>query len=325
MIAPLYERFTHTSAFALGAVDLFAAARTTKGQVTAILGEVDFLLTERLTPPAVTYEPPLEFVSWINRGGFFLFSGDTRSPSRSGTVQLAPGRYKYRVESDYYQVLESEIDWPPPQVYDASKDLQLAPGPAYPFPNLTLKQRKLGVTILRGSLFGPGGKANEGVQVEFMLPPGPAFANRFAAFPRCETDRNGNWIISLIDVNAGPTPSPDPFATINSVIRVHESTGDYDVPVTIKLGEEKSLRQTALRGSVIRSGGAPFPGVRITTSVGAGESITRSDGQWFFYFELRQANGPVTVTATTPDGRSSNTQTQIVSGATGLVPAIDLS
>jgi hypothetical protein len=97
------------------------------------------------------------------------------------------------------------------------------------------------------------------------------------------------------------------------------------VDLAITPGKENSLKQTALRGRVVKPGGTALSGVRITTSLAPGESFSGSDGQWFYYFELRQAGGPVTVTATSPDGLTKDVQTQIVPRATTVVPAIELS
>ena len=329
-----YEQLTHTPSFALGGIDSFALLRSTSGQIPRVLGEVRFLLTRRISAPAQVYDPPLELIQWTNRSGFFLFSGATRSPELSGFRTLAPGNYEIRLESDCYQTLDPiAFTWPPAQVYDPARDLILVPGPNYPFPDFSVLidkngnriQRKLGATILRGSLFTSGGQPRENVPLRFVPPAIPAFANRFQVFPNCNTDANGNWVVSMIDKQPNPVPTPDPFDQFIATVDVNLPVNPYSVAnVQMTLGQENSLRQTGLRGSVVHANGRPFPGVKITTSLGPGESITRSDGQWFFYFNLGQANGPVTVTATAPDGQSTNALSQIVRNAITVVPTIAL-
>lgn len=324
-----YERFTHTPVFAIGAVDKFAAARARKDpnapgqplEIPPVLGDVTFFVTSRVTAPAAPYEPSLEFISWRNRGGFFLFSGETRTPDRPGTAKLTPGRYGLRVESDYYQLIERNFDWPPAAVYDKNQDLDLLPGPAYPFPNFDLRQRELEVTLLRGSLFNPGGDPVEEVKVELIA---PALPPRFEAFSECTTNERGEWVLALVQLERPNIGDPVPDLA-HSRIRVNLPGGAYEADVNVTQGQENSLPQTALRGRVRKPGGAPFPRVKITTSVAAGESITRDDGEWFFYFELRQGAGAVTVTATAPDGRTADANVVIVPRSTVRVPEMEIA
>lgn len=131
----------------------------------------------------------------------------------------------------------------------------------------------------------------------------------------------------MIDMQQTPPPPvPDPFDEFIGTVIVNLPVNPFNVPnVRVRLGAENSLRQTGLRGRVVNATGRPFPGVRITTNVGQGEAVTRSDGQWFFYFNLGQANGPVTVTATAPDGQSSNALSQIARDSIVVVPTFELS
>ena len=323
----IYERFNHASTWILGALDLFAAARTTKTTVPPILGAVNFFVTQRVTAPANTYDPPLEFVSWTNPSGYFLFSGDVRKRGSAGTIALGPGRYRWRVESDYYQPIEFEDDWPPAEVlnktfYDKNKDLKFLPGPAYPFPDFFLNQRDLAVTILRGSLFTAGGVAVENIVVELTA---PVLGPRYEGFLSCPTDKRGNWVISFIE--KVPRAPGDPVVDFpNSRIRVNlPGTAAYDVDLAITPNKENSVRQTALRGRVTKPGGLGIAGARVSTSIGADESLSKVNGEWFFYFELRQPGGAVTVTAVSPDGLTNDAQAQIVPRTTTVVPAIELS
>src|SRR5262249_17429468 len=81
-----YETMSHSQVYSMGAIDLFADARTSKPPrpqagppaspvILPLLGEFHFFVTKRVTPPTAVYDPPHEFISWTNRSGFFLFSG----------------------------------------------------------------------------------------------------------------------------------------------------------------------------------------------------------------------------------------------------------
>jgi|SRR6266404_3341356 len=325
-----YERFAHTPVYATAGIDKFAAARLPAGEIPPVLGEVTFFVTGRVTAPAATYDPPRELISWTNRSGFFLFSGEMRKPGESNSLKLTTGRYSLRVESDYYQVVRRNINWPP-KVYDSAQDLPLLPGPDYPFPDLDLPQRQLKVTLLRGSLLTAGGEPITGVKVEFVAPvlpvPPPPPAGQapeppyFIPFIECDTNKRGDWVLALIEANA----AHNPVHFEHSRIRVNLASGAYEADVAIIPGTENSLRQTALRGRVVKPGGTPLPGTKITTSIAPGESIARADGQWFFYFELRQGGGSVTVTATAPNGDTATRVAQIVPGETRDVPEMEIS
>jgi|SRR5215213_1562097 len=332
-IVQSYKRFSHAITWVLGALDLFAAARLTKKAVPPVLGDVNFLLTKRLSVPSAVYEPPLELVSWTNASGYFLFSGEVRKPDRLGGLMLGPGKYQLRVESDYYQTIENELVWPPPEledrsVYNQANDLQLFPGPAYPFPEFLAKQSALAVTLVRGSLFGAGGAPVKDVKVELTAPSLPN-AN-YQAFRSCQTNSQGEWVISFIEKTSSADEQNPPNFN-NSKIKVNlPGPAAYDFPLVINPGTENIVRQTALRGRVVKPGGIGLAGVKITTSVESGEAQTRADGQWFFYFKLRQPtqNDPlinVTVRATARDGKTRNVNTTIKPGATSVVPAIELS
>lgn len=323
----IYERFNHASTWVLGAMDLFAAARTQKTVIPPILGAVRFFVTERLTNPASTYDPPLEFVSWTNPSGFFLFSGEVRKRGGAGTVALGPGRYRWRVESDHYQPIEFDDDWPPVEVenktfYDKNKDLKFLPGPAYPFPDFFVNQRALAVTTLRGSLFTAGGKPIENILVQMTA---PVLGARYEGFLDSRTDKAGNWVISFIE--KVPAAPGDPVLDFpHSRIRVNlPGAAAYDVDLPITPGKENAVRQTALRGRVMKPGGVGIAGAKVSTSIGADESLSKANGEWFFYFELRQPGGAVTVTAVSPDGLTKNVQSKIEPGITTVVPAIELS
>jgi hypothetical protein len=320
-----FEVFKLATVYAMGGIDLFAAARLPKdaqnpprpARIPPLLGDFKFLVTNRISPPPRDYEPPLEFVTSTNPGGFILLSGDTRISAANPTMPLAPGRYHWRVESDFYQVNEFEDNWPPALVYDQAKDLQLLPGPGYPFPDLTMLQRELVTTLVRGSFFTAAGDPATAGTVELILPAVPA---SYAAFTKCAPDSQGDWVLALIE-RQKEDPPPD-FA--NARVRFSLAGNQDDVTLAITPGTENAVRQTALRGRVVDGSGRGFRGVRISASLGGVASVTKSDGQWSLYFRMSQGNAQVQITATAPDGRTARQNIQIQQGKTLVLPTMKI-
>jgi hypothetical protein len=235
-------------------------------------------------------------------------------------LTLGPGRYRWHVESDYYQLTTFDTQWPPADTYVT--DLKLLPGPTYPFPDLTLKQRDLVLTLLRGTLFSPGDKPLGNTPVELIAPqPSAAFAD----FTKCSTNTRGEWVLAFIkELDKDGLPKPPP-ANIPAKIQIGRPPNSYTLELSLQPGIENSLRQTALRGRVAKPDGTPVSGAKITTSVGAGEATSQADGQWFFYFDLRQKESLVDVTAVTPDGHTGSQQSVIEPQKTVVVSTIFIS
>jgi hypothetical protein len=320
-----FELFTPSKLYAMGAIDLFAAARLPKdpqnparpARIPPILGDFTLLLTKRISLPQRDYQPPLEFVSTTNRGGFILLSGNTRVSPAQPTLPLAPGRYRWRVESDFYQTNEFEDDWPPAMVYDQAKDLQLLPGPGYPFPDFTLQQRELVSTLVRGSFFTSSGDPATAGTVELIL---PALTASYTAFTKCSPDSQGNWVLAFIELQKEDPPLD--FAHSRVCFRL--GANQDDVSLAINPGAENAIRQTALRGRVVDANGRGLSGVKITTTIAGAESATKSNGQWSLYFRLNQGNAQVQVTATSADGRTARQNIQIQQGKTLILPAMKI-
>jgi hypothetical protein len=308
----------------MAAIDDFALARSSRdvrdatrpSKIPTVLGEVSFFVTNRVSPP-VKYDPPLELVHWTNRSGFFGFSGEIWKPESTSTTSLSPGRYRWRVTSDYYQTLEFEDTWPPDKAYDKTKDLHLLPGSNYPFPDMNLPQRDLGITLLRGSLFESSGEGLQNIKIGLVA---PFIPSSFVAFKECMTDLRGDWVLAFIEKDKN-TPRPD-FE--NSRVRVHLPGGGYETDVRITVGAENTLAQTALRGSV-RKKGSPVPNAKITISSFQGVSLSDRNGQWKFFFQWRQQAGPVKITSMAQDGSTVTAEAFIMPGKTVVVPALELS
>jgi hypothetical protein len=321
-----FETFKASTLYAMGAIDLFAAARLPRdrqnagrpARIPTVLGDFLFLVTKRISAPQRDYQPPLLFVTSTNPGGFILLSGDTKVSLAEPSLPLAPGRYHWRVESDFYQTNEFEDDWPPAVVYDQAKDLQLQPSSGYPFPDLTLKQRELVTTLVRGSFFTSSGDPATTGTVELIL---PALTASYAAFTKCSPDSQGNWVLAFIEQQK-EDQAPD-FA--HSLVRFTLGTMQVDVMLAISPGTENSIRQTALRSRVVGANNHAMAGATITTSFGGLQSTTKPDGQWSLYFPLNQGNAQIQVTATAPDGRSASQNVQIQQGKTLVLPAMKIA
>ena len=320
-----FETYKASSLYAVGAIDLFAAARLPQdpqnpgrpARIPPVLGDFQFLVTKRISAPQRDYQPPLLFVTSTNPGGFILLSGDTKVPLAEPTLPLAPGRYHWRVESDFYQPNEFEDDWPLALVYDQAKDLQLQPGPGYPFPDLTLKQRELVTTLVRGTFFTSSGDPATAGTVELIL---PVLTPSYAAFTKSSPDSQGNWVLAFIEQQKEDPPLD--FA--HSRVRFTLGANQIDVTLAITPGAENSVPQTALRGRVVDANNRGMAGATITTSLGGVQSKTKPDGQWSLYFPLNQGNAQIQVTATAPDGRSTNQKIQIQKGRTLVLPAMKI-
>jgi hypothetical protein len=313
-----YERFTCAPAYVLNVTDRFAWLRSGQTAISPATGAIGFSVTRRLQPSMVPFDPPLDLVSWRNSGGFFVCSGETRAAGDPTARELPPGTYRIRIDSDYYLPATIDLAWPPAEVYaaNAQHDVALDPGADYPFPNPTLKPRAMSVTRLRGSLFQRDGSPSAGVAVSLTA---PALPNPFRLFNGV-TDARGNWAVAILQTQ--PVGQLPDFG--HSTIHV-ASAAPYDVMLALTPGAAGVRRQTALRGRVVTPAGRPIAGATIATSAAPGLSTASASGDWFFYFDLGQAAGPVTVTATAPNGHLNQQATQIVAESTVVVPTITIA
>ena len=203
-------------------------------------------------------------------------------------------------------------DWPPPIANRPV--LILYPAAPYPFPDLTPQIKVAGITIVRGSVFLPDGSPNLKATVSLKAPAGAAAGS----FHQCVTNGAGDWVIVIPDLSASNVVSP-------LAITLHLDFGDgtsSDVPLSVTLCRENSLRQTALRGLVTSVSGVPVAQATIAVSGQAATSLSRKDGQWSYFFNPLQPAAPVQVTATAPNGQNASQAANIVPGTTGSVPPI---
>lgn len=307
----LYERFTARPLGAVTLVDEFARLRGTRGPFPPLVGPVRITLVEEITGGGpVRIDPPLRVRPEVNPSGVYLFPDEVIAPG-GVALRFPSGTFRLRVESDFYQTLNPIIAFP----IDLAQMplLRLLPGPAYPFPDLTVGQNKL--TLLYGGLFEIGaGKPVEGAEVAVVEP-----ANNWP-FGKCVTGPNGDWVVAM---PFGPPPA-------EAVLKLTFSLpggGGFEVPgVRVRAGAENSLPQTALRGSVLDAAGAPVRGARVTVSAQPGEVFTAADGRWSFYLDPLQPDAPqAVVTARAPGGATQDQNVDIRNRATAVVPAFRIA
>lgn len=304
-MAVIFERFTATPLGAVTLIDEFAQLRGTRGPFPTLVGPVRFTLVEDISNGSTPLDPPLRLRAEVSPTGVYLFSNEVTA-GNGPALRFPTGRFRLRIESDYYQSLEEEMDFPL-DLADMPV-LNMKPSAAYPFPDLTVGQSTL--TLLYGSLFEiGGGKPIEGAVVTIILP-----VNDWP-FNSCVTGPNGDWVL-VIPVGNGEELE-------DLTLRFDLPDGStFDVPdVQAQPGTVNSLPQTALRGRVLNANGAPLPRSTVTVSIQEGESLAAADGQWFFYLSLLQPNTLASVIARAPNGVTQEQDVQIRNRATVVVPA----
>ncbi|MCG8346178.1 MAG: carboxypeptidase-like regulatory domain-containing protein [Chloroflexales bacterium] len=247
------------------------------------------------------FAQPLELRVRRNPSGYYLFFGEVKQrDSTLRRVDLAPGAYIIRVESQYYQVAErTDIVLPR---YDAAYFFDLAPGFAYPFPAQVWKSH--GPTLLRGNLYHRDGAGLAGALIEV--------AGQEQQGINYRTDATGQWVLVF--------PYDQPSTDIKVRFTLPDGT-TKEVNAHIVHGRDTSLFQTALRGWVLNEAGVGVRGATIRVEGRPGQTTTGSDGGWFYYFDLDQPAAQVRVTATLTDGRSrTQGNVPVQPGATTVAP-----
>ncbi len=325
---PVFQQTTHATRVGISVTDALVRALRTAGTFPPLAGAVECRVVEQTAPVARTFTPPRRLHTVPHAGGFLSTEGVWTPVEPGPPLPLSPGTYSVEVRGDYYRPLVFTLVWPPaPGQSRVPLDglgqpdtLALLPAANYPLPDGTTSRFQLGPTLIRGALFAENGAPLAGRRVEALNLPilNPPELPPLGAWPFMVTESSatGDWALVLpgrryihpaaesLPVTNPPTPPLTDVVTT----RVTYSPGVFtDVPLTVEFAAEIALKNTALRGQVTGPGGRPLPGVQITTSLDARQSVTRADGMWFLYFDLNQANvAGVTVTATRPDGTAAS-------------------
>jgi hypothetical protein len=287
MTVAVAEMRTLSAAAVFDVEDRYARERGVRGPHPRPIAPVRFRAVARITGGGrVDMDPELDLDVVRSASGFDLFYRSAGAAGASERRMLDDGTYAVRVLSGgVYQPLErADVTIPEP----ASPYLfELEPGYAYPFPSAAAAARGGGPTVLRGGLQGADGSGIEGARVDV------AGTTRVYT-----TDESGQWILVF----------PDGHQTGAVTVRFRLPDGaTVNVPgVQVPAGGDALLAQTSLRGSVLTTAGAPLEGAVVTVSGQPGQTLSRSDGHWSYFFRPGQSGINVTVTATLQDGRTQS-------------------
>jgi hypothetical protein len=310
-MTPTLETFVSTPVAIVTLIDQFVQVRGSGGAFPPPIGPVAFQFIASLQQGGpVTLDPPFILAAQTNGRGVFLFAGEG-TVGASPVLRFPAGRYRLLVAADYYQSATLDLDWPPD--LSAPPTILLKPASAYPFPDLTMSSNHL--TLLGGNLYQAGGDRRPvaGAVVTITAP-----VNNWP-FGTCATDTNGGWVLAI------PLGSADP--AFNATLHFAPPNAPaFDVAaVPMQTGAANSLPQTALRGTVLTTTGAPIARATVAVAGIAGTATTGRDGAWSFYMSLLQPDVMAQVTATSPSGRNQSQNVQIRNRATVLVPAFQIA
>jgi hypothetical protein len=309
MSAALVETFTPPQPAAITIVDGFVRDRGTHGAFAAPLSPVRFVLTARVVANVETpLEPPVVLQPATRGTGIFVF-GSGGIAGTGAPLTVPPDRYVLAISSDAYQTETRVVDWP---VDPSATVVVLQPGSAYPFPDLAMVSNNL--TLIRGNVLAPGdGAPVAGATVSITAP-----ANTWP-FATCRTGADGGWVLAI---PVGATAAPF-NATLH--VALPDGTAFNVQPFAVAPGRTNALRQTALRGSVLSTNGAPVARAAVTVGGVAGTAITGRDGAWTFALSPIQPNAQLAVTATAPSGAQQTQNAQVQTGVTVSVPAFRIA
>jgi hypothetical protein len=267
--------------------DRYARERGVRGAHPRPIAPVRFRAVARITAGGrVDLQPQLELDVIRNQSGFDLFRGSAGPLGSDERRRLDEGTYAVRVVAGgIYQTVErADVVIPTPAT---AYRFELEPGYAYPFPSGAASASGAGPTLLRGGLQGPDASGIEGARVEVA-----------GTTRTYTTDESGQWVLVF------PPNQVTGAVTVRFVLPDGTVANVAGVPVVA--GRDSVLAQTALRGRVTTTEGAPIAGATITVGGQPGETRSQVDGGWFYFFRPDQAGTNVTVTATLPDGRSQS-------------------
>lgn len=170
--------------------DQFARERGLRGLHPRPTGRISFFVVGQvINGETAEFVEPVKLVTQLNPSGYHLFFGVFRLlDGIKRRSYLAGGTYVVRVESDYYQTAEQQVEFPM-SVSNTPTFFDLLPGYAYPFPKTTDPP----ATVLRGYVHDAQEKGVAAVKIEIVG----------TALIYSRTDETGQWLVVFSD----PLPS----------------------------------------------------------------------------------------------------------------------
>jgi hypothetical protein len=302
----VFESYFGERAGSVTLVDEFAQARGTRGPMPGPIPPLRFQLTHREVLAVMTpLEDPIDLKTLRGTSGSYILTDEGRQGATAPWQRTRAGRYRLRIESDYYQPHELDLDWP---AHGPLGPELLRPGYNYPFPDVSLPSER--ITLLRGTV--RSGFDGEPVENATVAITNPAALGPFVG---ALTGENGSWVLAFRHANLNP---------INATVRITlpDATQINVANVLITPAADNSLPQTSLRGFVMTTSGRPVRNAEVTVDFLANASVRSDvDGRWQLYFDVNQVNElGAHVTATAPGGQNQTQPFPVVNRATGVVP-----
>jgi hypothetical protein len=267
--------------------DRFARERGVHGTHPRPIGKVKYWLVGRVVDGTrEAFATPIQLLTVRNPSGYDLFFDRVHQrTSAISRLDLTPGTYLLRIETQFYQTREFTVTLP---LSDSPHSIDLEPDYRYPFPPASMSN--IGSpTLLRGTVYGADGEGLENVAIAAI-----GGSNDYV------TDVTGQWVLVF----------PEDQTTGDVELRFTlPDASIVDVPsVTVVQGQASSLIQAGLRGRVVDGAGLGIARASVQVAGHAGETLTTDDGIWWFYFGLNQPDELVSVSAGLPDGRTLTEQ-----------------
>lgn len=161
--------------------DSFARNRRVRGPHPRPFGNIQFFIVAQFVGGVQEFfSNPFELKTVLNPSGYHLFFGKFFTTDKvERTTLFDNGRYTIRVQSEYYQPIEKDVDLPMPDPH-TPLFIDLKPGYAYPFPTTQISP----LTLLYGKVQNNKGNGLANITISAAGIPSSYL-----------TDTNGQWVL----------------------------------------------------------------------------------------------------------------------------------